>query len=106
MAHYRERANLQIKELSYLLEEKPEKLLAMERGSRLPSLRVAMLYHILFDAPLQFMYSDLYADLYAQVVERSSRLIAKQKHRQPSKSSHNYSSLQAIVKRITDNTHE
>lgn len=106
LAELRTAAGISLHDLAYLIKISPGHLQKIEDGLSEPSVTVVLIYHMLFRAPFEVMLTDLYAHLFAQLLEQSQRLIADLKKRQSPKSTYRIESLQKIVNSLNQTDHE
>lgn len=98
LADLRRAAGVSLKDLAYLIHVDAAHLHKVEVGQRRPSLAIILTYHMLFRAPFEVMFADLYAHLHAQLLDRSQRLIENLERLRSPKSSDRIKSLQKLVK--------
>ncbi|WP_419180990.1 helix-turn-helix domain-containing protein [Gilvibacter sediminis] len=106
LAELRTQAGISLHDLAYLIKISPGHLQRIEDGHSEPSVRVVSVYHMLFRAPFEIMLTDLYAHLFAQLLEQSQGLIADLKKRQSPKSTYRIESLQKIVNSLNQTDYE
>tara|TARA_R110002072_G_scaffold7503_2_gene40940 strand:+ start:735348 stop:735698 length:351 start_codon:yes stop_codon:yes gene_type:complete len=106
LADLRTAAGIQLQDLAYLIGIDHGHLQKIEIGDRDPSVTVILLYHMLFKARLEDMFADLYANLHAQLFERSETLIAKLERKQSPKSIHRLESITKIVNSLDQDHYE
>lgn len=106
LADLREAAGIEQQDLAFLLKSDAGNLSKIERGSREPSLKQIISYHILFAAPLEQLFADLYADLRTQIIERSQRLISVLMRTESPKSTFRIKSIEEVVKKLIHGDHE
>lgn len=99
-------ASIHLNDMAYLLEIDPLSLSEMERGIKDPSLKVILLYHMLFKESLDTLFEEEYANLNAEVIQRSKLLIARVKREHPSKSKLSIKYIERIVKSLTEDEYD
>ena len=104
--HYRNRANLSLNDVAYLLNIDSGNLSKIEKGKRKPNATVILLYHILFDAPLTKLLPQELSNLKEQLVERSVILIDQLQIEQPPKSFNRIEYLRSIVNQLSHTKNE
>lgn len=68
LVHYRERFGFTQRQVAELLGERHTTLLSkLEQGVRLPTLLVALKLAVIYRAPVDFLYSEIYSNLKAKI---------------------------------------
>lgn len=101
LAEIRTAAGIQLQDLAYLIGIDHGHLQKIEEYDRDPSVTIILIYHMLFKARLEDMFTDLYAHLYAQLLERSEKLIADLERKQSPKSNYRIESINKIVNSLS-----
>ncbi len=102
LADLRESVGITLQDLAYLTNLSSGHLQKIEGGYREPSVMVVLIYHMLSGARLEDMFTDLYAHLHAQLLEKSERLIVNLEKKQSPKSNHRIESITKIVNSLSN----
>ena len=105
LADLRTAAGIQLRDLAYLVGIDQGQLQKMEESGRDPSVKIILIYHMLFKARLEDMCAELYAHLHAQLLERSETLITNLERQQSPKSIHRIKSISKIVNSLDQDYH-
>lgn len=106
LALYRTRANVTLNDVAYLLNIDTSNLSRIEKGIRKPSVKIILLYHILFDAPLIDLFAEQFNTLKEKLIERSHTLIDQLETEQPPKSINRIAYLNRFVKHLNEPFYE
>lgn len=106
LANLREAANVKLQDLAYLINVDQGHLQKIEDGDREPSVTVLIIYHVLFKAPLEDMFAELYAHLHALLLERSETLITNLERKQSPKSIYRIESINKIVNSLSHDDYD
>jgi len=101
LATFREKAGMSLQDVAYVINVDQIHLQKVEDGDRPASVTIILIYHMLFRAPLEDMYAELYAHLHAKLLERSETLIANLKRKQSPKSTYRIESISKIVNSLS-----
>lgn len=106
LALYRTRANVSLNDVAYLLNIDTSNLSRIEKGVRKPSVKIILLYHILFDAPLIDLFAEQFNTLREKLIGRSHTLIEQLEAEQPPKSINRIAYLNRFVKYLNEQFYE
>jgi len=106
LAEYRTQANVSLNDVAYLMNIDTGNLSKIEKGIRKPNVRVILLYHILFDAPLLKLFKEEFKTLHKLIKLRSQKLIAQLKIEQPPKSTNRIKFIGDFVNRLNNLQYE
>lgn len=106
LALHRTRANISLNDVAYLLNIDTSNLSRIEKGIRKPNVKIILLYHILFDAPLIDLFAEQFNTLNEKLIERSRRLIAQLETEQPPKSINRIAYMNRFVKYLNESVYD
>lgn len=106
MSSLRQTGRISLEDTAYLLGVSPHELSLAEKGVKEPPLSVVIGYHMLFRAPLETVQPETYANLYAQLQERSSELIAQLMVEPSRKNKLRIEALERIVNNVINDEYE
>jgi len=101
LAECRNRANIRVQDLAFVLNLSPVTLVQMESGKQTPSPSVIATYHVLFGTPMEEPDADLCAEMHCFLYERSTKLIEELERSQSPKSNQRVQAFSRIVKLLT-----
>jgi transcriptional regulator with XRE-family HTH domain len=106
LSQFRTDANITLNDVAYLLNIDTGNLSKIEKGVRKPSIRIILLYHILFDASLIQLFAEEFKTFQEHLKSRSQKLITQLKIEQPPKSSNRIEYVNSFVNRLINTTYE
>lgn len=106
LATFRKSANISLHDVAYLINIDSGNLSSVEKGIRRPSLRIILLYHILFDAPVIKLLEDEFRYLKQLILKRSEKLIEQLKTEQPPKSNNRIQFIREFANNLNDPAYE
>ena len=106
LALHRTRANISLNDVAFLLNIDTSNLSRIEKGIRKPNVKIILLYHILFDAPLIDLFAEQFNTLKEKLIGRSSKLITQLETEQPPKSINRIAYLSRFVKYLRESIYE
>ncbi|WP_045079071.1 helix-turn-helix domain-containing protein [Aequorivita vladivostokensis] len=106
LALHRTRANISLNDVAYLLNIDTSNLSRIEKGIRKPNVRIILLYHILFDAPLINLFGEQFNTLKEKLIGRSRKLIAQLETEQPPKSKNRIAYMNRFVKYLNESVYD
>ncbi len=106
LSQFRTDANITLHDVAYLLNIDTGNLSKIEKGIRKPSVKIILLYHILFDASLIQLFAEEFKALQEQLKSRSQKLITQLEVEKPPKSSNRIEYINSFVNRLINTTYE
>lgn len=106
LASLRTQANISLNDVAYLMNIDTGNLSKIEKGIRKPNVRVILLYHILFDAPLIQLFTEEFKTLKNLIKRQSQKLITQLEIEQPPKSNNRIQYIQEFIKSLNSPQYE